>query len=214
GTALPKDSAAYCLLAKPLLRPRIAAHVVAAVGPFFPEAGLVVGHQLDGADPLGAFPSVKPRDDEPPGKTVVGFQVLAVVLPGEQAIVAEKVSKRQVRREAMLAVDHDEFRGRKHRDLAQHVARADAFPEIVELAPARDAVHVGAHRNMRQGAELVVAAFPWLFDEAEDVKRPARGIEARRAAVVQDGPFTRQRLARRDTLGALDIGADNYGIGN
>src|SRR5579859_2342282 len=71
--------------------PRVAAHVVAAVFPGFPEAGLVAVQELDAADPLGALPGIKARHHQPQRIAVVGIEVLAVVLPGEQAIVAEEI---------------------------------------------------------------------------------------------------------------------------
>ena len=60
-------------------RPRIAVAVVAVL---LPEARLVVGEELDAADPLGALPGVEPRDDQAQGPAVVGLQGLAVVPPG------------------------------------------------------------------------------------------------------------------------------------
>ena len=72
-------------------RPRIAAHVVAAVSPFFPEARPIFFHELNSANPFGTFPSVELWHDEPNGKTVVRGERLAVVFQGEQAVIVEEV---------------------------------------------------------------------------------------------------------------------------
>src|SRR5262249_59473609 len=80
-------------LSEPLFRPRIAAHVIAPVLPFLPEAGPVLVHQLDPADPLGAFPGVTPRHDQAQRIAVVWLQGLAVVLPGKEAILASSPRK-------------------------------------------------------------------------------------------------------------------------
>src|SRR5262249_36545249 len=89
------------------LRPGVAAHVVAAVFPRLPETRPVLGHELDPADPLGTLPGVQSRDDQPHRIAVIRLQIVAIMLHGEQGIVAEKVGHWQVRGEAVLAMNHD-----------------------------------------------------------------------------------------------------------
>src|SRR6516225_9996681 len=128
------------LLSEPLFLPRIAAHVIAPVFPFLPEAGPVLVHQLDAADPLGAFPAVKPRHDQAQRIAVVWLQGLAVMLPGKEAILAEEIVQRQVGRVPLLAVDHDRRRFRQHLHLAEDRSRRDAFPDGVNTTALRSAV--------------------------------------------------------------------------
>src|SRR5262245_57873971 len=101
-----------------LFLPRVAAHVIAAVLPLFPEAGLIAFHQLDAAYPLGTFPGIQAWHHQAQRVTVIRLEVLTVVPPGEQAVVAEEIVERQIRREAVLAVDHDKPGMRMHLHLA------------------------------------------------------------------------------------------------
>src|SRR6516225_8986743 len=207
------------LLSEPLFLPRIAAHVIAPVFPFLPEAGPVLVHQLDSADPLGAFPGVKPRHDQAQRIAVVWLQGLAVVLPGKEAILAEEIVQRQVGREPLLAVDHDVRRFQQHLYGAENRSRRDAFPDVTQLAPARDTVHVGQYLDARQSNELVIIALPRRFDKAPDTERPlgapvlvcpAQGIEVgivRDTAGVQDRPLAGQNLPRRKSVVTLHVGA-------
>src|SRR5436853_577060 len=53
------------IIAEALFLPWVAAHVVTAVLPLFPEAGLVALHEFDAADPFGALPGIEARDHQP-----------------------------------------------------------------------------------------------------------------------------------------------------
>src|SRR5262249_19294423 len=94
------------------------------------------------------------------------------MLPGKEAIPAEEIVQRQVGRVLLLAVDHDIRRFRQHLPLAEYRSRRDAFPDVIQLAPARDTVHVGQYLNARQRNELVMIALPRRFDKAPDSERP------------------------------------------
>jgi hypothetical protein len=56
------DKAKSLLPAVAFLSPRVAAHVVAVL---LPETGAVAGHELEAADPLGAFPEIEVRHEQP-----------------------------------------------------------------------------------------------------------------------------------------------------
>src|SRR5262249_44307745 len=142
---------------KTFFLPRVAAHVVAAL---LPVAGPICLEQLDAAYPLGALPRIEPRHHQAQRVAVVRLQWGAVVLPGEQAILAQKVREGEVRREALLAVDEDVRGLRIDLHLIEYRSRADAFPPVVELAPARHAVHVGLHLHARQRQKRIVVAAP------------------------------------------------------
>src|SRR5262249_16527856 len=79
--------------------------------------------------------------------------------------------------------------------------------DVVELGPARDAVHVGPHPHARQRHKLVVGALPGVVHQAEDVKGPVGQVNGRHRPTVQHRPLTRLGLVRRDALTATDIGA-------
>src|SRR5262249_7144522 len=94
------------------------------------------------------------------------------MLPGKEAILAEEIVQRQVGRGPLLAVDHDIRRFRQHPPLAAYRSGRDAFPDVIQLAPARDTVHVGQYLDARQTNELVIIALPGRFDKAPDSERP------------------------------------------
>ncbi|HZI72489.1 MAG TPA: hypothetical protein VFD73_00390 [Gemmatimonadales bacterium] len=156
---------------------------------------------------------------------MVWLQGLAVVLPGKEAILAEEIVQRQVGREPVLAVDHDVRRFRQHLHLAEYRSRRDAFPDVIQLAPARDTVHVGQYLDARQSNELVIIALPRRFDKAPDTERPlgapvlvclAQGIEVgivRDTAGVQDRPLARQNLPRGNAVFPPHIGAGDARCG-
>src|SRR5713101_7980031 len=98
------------IIPKTLLYPGVAPHMVTAVIPLLPKTGPIFFHKLDSPHPFGAFPSIEPRDHETQRVTVVRLQILAVMLPGKQAILTQKVVQRQVGREALFAMNQDEFR--------------------------------------------------------------------------------------------------------
>src|SRR5262249_4632665 len=111
--------------------------------------------------------------------------------------------------EAVFAMDHHEMGLRQPAYLTEHFARAHSFPQVIQLAPARDAVHVRVDAHAWQGQEFVIATLPGRLHEAEDVKGPRGPIEVWRTTSVQHRPFARQCLPRRDAFRSLDIGADN-----
>src|SRR5436309_7240410 len=69
-------------------RPRVAAHVVAAL---LPEARLVFREEAHALHPLRRLPCVEAWDDEAHGAAVFGWDGLAVVRPGEERVFGEEV---------------------------------------------------------------------------------------------------------------------------
>src|SRR5687768_4475517 len=96
-------TAAQALPPEPLLRPRVAVHVIPVL---LPEARRVRRAELDAADPLGALPQVQPRDQPAQRPAVVGLEVLALPRVGEDAVFPDELVERDVYREAGLAVAH------------------------------------------------------------------------------------------------------------
>src|SRR5262249_40581996 len=136
-----------------------------------------------------------------------------VVFPCEQAIVAHEIIDRQIGREALLAMNHDEFRFPKDRNMAQDFTSAHAFPEVIELAPARDAVHVGKDLHRWQRNELIVTALPRALDQAPDMEGPLAAVEVGRRPLMKNGPLMSKGLARRNAVEAVDVGAGD-GVGH
>src|SRR5262249_1449488 len=74
------------------------------------------------------------------------------------------------------------------------------LPGVVELGPARHAVHVGVDRDAWQRAQLLVRERVGLLHQAGDLEIPIDPVELRDRAVVQHGPGLDQPLARRNPL--------------
>src|SRR5262245_43091704 len=142
---------------------------------------------------------------------MVWLEIDPAVFYREKAILGEEIIEREIRRESVLAVDHDELRRWQRFDVLQEFARRNAFPEVVELTPARHAVHVRPHLHTRQGEELVVPEGLLALHEAENAQVPGLRMKLRRRTGVQDGPLFGERLAGRQALGAQSVGAD-YGV--
>src|SRR5262249_1110818 len=67
-----------------LFLPRVGMQVIAVD---LPETRSVDVEELEGPDPLGAFPEVELRDDEPARASVLGRQIPAVVLDGQKSVL-------------------------------------------------------------------------------------------------------------------------------
>src|SRR6201999_299483 len=112
----------------PLLLPRVAV-VVVAVG--LPEAGLVVVHDPQATDPLGALPEVEVGDEEPGRAAVLARQRRALVLGDDPGTAAGQVLQREVGRVAAERVGGGEGPFGSGR-FEQHIDR-DAAEAGVEL---------------------------------------------------------------------------------
>src|SRR5262245_14480531 len=187
---------ARLLVGVALLGPRVGVHVVAVL---LPEPGRVDVEELEGAKPLRALPEVELGQDQPYGPAVVGLEVAASVLERQDDVVLDEIVERRVGGVVRVGVLHDE-RGLGSRPYPVD-DRADrhAFPDVVELRPARHAVDVRGDRDPRQLQELRPGPRRLVLDEPVAAKRPAGWIEARRAAVREHGPLGRQDLTGWNT---------------
>ncbi len=82
-----------------------------AVAAGLPEAGSVMGEELDALDPLGALPSVQLRRDHPHRPAVLARQRLALRGVDEEHVVLQRLLQRQVGGVAVVPVDQDVGRG-------------------------------------------------------------------------------------------------------
>src|SRR5215471_5016447 len=89
-----------------LLRPGIAAHVVAA---HFPETGPVLGHEGDPPKPFRALPEIELRHHRSYGSAVLAGDRLALPGMGEQHVVVVEIGERQVRRVVVVAREGQEL---------------------------------------------------------------------------------------------------------
>ena len=125
--------------------------------------------ELDSAQPLGALPEVLARDDEAERAAVLGRERLAVGVRGEQGEWVLEERERRVRRVALLGVGDREVGASAWLGELGKRAPRDALERHVEAAPARDAVDVLGHLDLRQLVEL-------LPREREPARpRPRRG---------------------------------------
>ena len=179
----------------------------AAVTPFFPKAGPVLFHEFDAAYPLGTLPRIEPRHDEADGIAVVGCQILPVVLQAEEAVVAEEVIDGEVGRETVFAMGHHKLGFRRDCNEFEDFAGRDAFPEVVQLAPACHAVHIGENFDAGQGRKLLPIHDFNVINErlGKDGEIPSFRIERRNLTLMKDGPFIGLDLPWWDPIGTLRI---------
>src|SRR5438132_10907644 len=71
------------------VRPRIAAHVIAA---FFPETCFVFGEKAHALDPLRGFPCVELRNDQPHGPAVLRRYWPTAMRVSKQRVFFEEIS--------------------------------------------------------------------------------------------------------------------------
>ena len=128
---------------------------------------------------------------------MVGRERFAVVMGGEEHIVAIEVGERHVRGVALLGVHEHVIGFRPELHQLQNVTEENARPRVVKAAPARDAVEVAADLRFRQAVEFLPAQPQRFLDQPAQVEIPLRGIEARHRSVMQHGPFQGERLPRR-----------------
>src|SRR5437867_730215 len=171
-----------------------------------PEAGRVDVQELEAAHPLCALPEIELRYHEAARTAVVGLEVTPVVSERQERVVVREVLEREVRGVIGVGVDHHKLRAGQDRDPREKLVDPHALPSVVEPRPARDAVDIGGARHAREPEELLPRPHDLTLDESEAPERPARRIEGGRAAVGEDGPFRRARLARGDPPGEGGVG--------
>src|SRR5205085_10598830 len=119
-----------------LLGPRVGVHVIAVL---LPEAGRVDVEELEGAQPLARLPEVQARQHQAHGAAVIGLEVAAVVLEGQDHVVALQGLQRGVRRVVGIRVLQDPAGLGSRADLLEDDASGHALPLVVEVRPARHA---------------------------------------------------------------------------
>ena len=77
----------------PLFAPWVAVVVIAEL---LPEAGGVLQHQVDAANPLGRLPEVQVRDQQSGRPAVLRGKFIASVLVGDPGFAVEQILQRQV----------------------------------------------------------------------------------------------------------------------
>src|SRR5881397_2313082 len=112
-----------------LFLPGIAADVVAER---LPEAGRVLVHETQAADPFRALPEIKVRDDESRRTAVLGRERLAVVLVRDERLPVEGVRQEQVRGVPAVARSDERDRARVELDVLEERVHGDAAPARVE----------------------------------------------------------------------------------
>src|SRR6476659_6271623 len=152
GSTQRRERAATSVARVPLFFPRVTVVLVAVA---LPEARLVLGPQLDAADPLRALPEVEVRNEQPRGPAVLGVERFTPKLVRDPGFPLTEVLEREVRRVAAVTEREHVFGARV--DPVEQCVERDAGPTRVQLRPLRDAMDVDGHRLGRQRAELVPA---------------------------------------------------------
>lgn len=182
------------------LFPRVTVSVVAVA---LPETEAVVIQEHEAADPLDAFPGVEMRNDKAQRAAVFACKRLAVMVEGKEYVGVQQIFERHVGGVAFLGKDEREVSLRLWVDEFHDVGEEDAFPAIIEAAPARDAMKIGSDFVLRKSAKLVPGEPFRFFDVAGNFEVPFRRVEVRDAAVMKHRPFQRERLSRRQTAFGL-----------
>src|SRR5438309_6914621 len=185
-----------------LFLPGVGVKVIAAD---LPESRSVDFEELERANPLGALPEVKLRNDEAARAPVLGFEALPVVPEGEEDVVVPKVRERDVGRVALLAVNHHGDRLRPDAHATKDFWNRDALPPIVEPTPARHAMNVGRDFDPRQVEEFLPRPGKLFLDQAEASKRPGLQVDPGRGSVREHGPLFREHLTGRQALARLRL---------
>src|SRR5262245_53656180 len=87
-----------------LLSPRVAVIVIAQR---LPEAALILFHEAQASHPLGAFPKIEMRDEQP-GRTTMRRQDRQALISGrDHASTANEIRDRKVCRVTSVTMRHD-----------------------------------------------------------------------------------------------------------
>src|SRR4051812_38488488 len=115
-----------------LLLPRITIGMIAVA---LPEAEAVVIQELEPADPLHAFPSIKVRNNQAQRSAMFGGEWFAIVVKGKEHVGPEQIRQWDVGGIVLIAKHEGELRLRLRDDQFEDVRVQDAFPGIVQPAP-------------------------------------------------------------------------------
>ena len=134
------------------------------------------------------------RRSGPPCSGVSGSPSACVASSGERILEGRE---RRVGRVALLGVGDREARGRLGRDELGERAPGNALERHVEAAPARDAVDVLGHFDLRQLVELLPRERRLTLDLAPDAEVPGREVGLRDGSGVEHRPLVGDVLAGR-----------------
>ncbi len=169
-----------------LLFPGVTVSVIAVA---LPEAGTVVVEEHEAANPLHTFPGVEMRDNKTNRSTVIDGKGLTIVFEGEEDIGTLEVLEGNVGAIAFFGLDEGECGSWFQGDAFQNLGEKDAFPEIVEAAPAGHTVKIAGDFGFGKGMKFLPGKAQGFFDQAGNLEIPPGGIKVRNAASMQDGPF-------------------------
>lgn len=171
----------------------------------FPESGLVVGEELEPAQPFSAFPEINILEiiaagdgtDEPAqGKAMFGCDWLAIKMGGEQEGVCLDKIDGHIGSVPIFSMLQDEPGGRfgpgqPHLDQG---VETHTTPLGIEFTPAGDAVQIELGFDAGQAHEIIKGQGEGLFNFTPDPEIPDVGIEGRDRAIMQNWKFHSQRL--------------------
>src|SRR5262245_1972656 len=135
-----------------LLCPRIAVVVITA---HFPEAGLVLGGELQLAEPLRTLPEIELGQHKADRPTVLAADRPALPTRGEQHVVTGECLERHVGRVAVVAVLNDKARLGLGPDQLEQMTRRHTLPGVVEARPGSHAMDVRHYGRLRLGTKVV-----------------------------------------------------------
>ena len=102
-------------------------------------------------------------NDEADGSTVIGGERGAVMFEGEKYVRTLEILQGDVGGVALFGEDENEFSAGLQSDALENFSEEHTFPEIVETAPAGDAVKVAGDFGLRKCTKLVPGKADWFF---------------------------------------------------
>ena len=131
---------------------------------------------------------------------MIRFQIAAIVPMRKYHIIVQELIQRQIGRVSTITMhDNESHLGRQSYELHK-IARLDAFPDIVEARPGRDAMEITHLARLRQCAKLLVVEPQLRFCLSDQPEIPSCPIETRSRTITQDRKLVGQRLTGRETI--------------
>src|SRR5918994_1455512 len=134
----------------------------------------------------------------PPQRIAVSWlQRLAVVVCRKEGVLLVELPRRRVRRVPAVADGAEELRLRLGLRHLQKGLYPHAHPDVVELAPGGNAVHVRPDLDLRQLIPLLPGELQGVLDQARDSEVPGAQIRCRGRSVGQDRPAVTDEILPR-----------------
>src|SRR5579859_7478957 len=181
---------------------RISIHVISV---FLPETSNITVEKLEALDPLHRFPGIEMGNDQTQRISVVERKRLAIMMRGQQNIVAVQINERDIGREPLSGVNEHMAGFRCGFYQFQNFAKRYPLPLIVKTAPARNAMKITHALNARQVAEFFPCPAGGRFNRAPNPEFPFRRLEFGNRAVMQHRPLQSERLPWRKPFGRLHL---------